>query len=325
MTLVTSDLREVLMKQLRDYPSPATVDVISSYIRKEGLDGLWPVFETLALGNTKIRVMTTLQRKITDIESLERLARLKNTSVYIFWPEQVKFHAKGWLFMYKKDVYPVWHEHDTVIIGSSNITSMGVRVAVEWNLLLRRQHLPRINTDIGYVPNKPFIELSDTDKIIDQFKETFEKYIESPRYNRCLIQYRTDVPEFEDVKKRIEQFLLTDAELVEKKGSPAIQKKWEELQHEQDKIAKALRASVAPVLPETASKKIAEIEQEIQAKPRSEISGREQWFLWGYDQPKDELDSSIIKAVLTPDAPNNTMNEAETSEITLRLAEPYYT
>lgn len=76
--------------------------------------------------------MSTFQRGITDVESIERLARLQNTKVYMFWPNQPNLHAKCWLFLYDNN------NHDTVIIGSSNLTSSSMSFAVKVNVVLRR-------------------------------------------------------------------------------------------------------------------------------------------------------------------------------------------
>ncbi len=91
-----------------------------------------PVFEKLEAQGAKIRIITTFDRKITDVESIERLARMQNTQVYVFEPSMVNCHAKSWIFRYAN------RDLDTAIIGSSNITVNGVAAAIEWNVLLRR-------------------------------------------------------------------------------------------------------------------------------------------------------------------------------------------
>lgn len=97
MTFIESNLNTALIKHLEDFSYPSRVDVISSYITKEGLEAVWYVFDKLAAQHAQVRAFTTLQRGITDIESLERLAGLLNTKVYTFWPQQPNFHSKGML------------------------------------------------------------------------------------------------------------------------------------------------------------------------------------------------------------------------------------
>jgi HKD family nuclease len=71
------------------------VDVISSYIKREGLSPILPIFSQLSEQAVPIRVFTTLQRRITDIWSLDTLAGLPHTSVYLFLNDKPNFHAKG--------------------------------------------------------------------------------------------------------------------------------------------------------------------------------------------------------------------------------------
>lgn len=84
MKLVTSNFHKTLNDQLEKYPGPKRVDIIMSYIKKEGLDTAWPVFEKLVKHKTDVRIITTFQPGITDVESIERLARLDKTTVYVF-------------------------------------------------------------------------------------------------------------------------------------------------------------------------------------------------------------------------------------------------
>ncbi len=250
MALITSNLHEALIKHLDDYPHPTRVDVISSYIRKEGLEAVLTVFEKLAEdGGTKVRIFTTLQREITDIWSLDTLARLKNTSIYTFWPREPKFHAKGWLFLYGHDNN---HPDDTVIVGSSNLTEKGVRVAVEWNVLLRRK-LPGLDPD--------------SNRIINDFNTTFSKYVENPLFAGCLFKHEVHESYYDEQRALLEQRLLTDDEVVEKGASLDDQNRWRELKAEQDKIARAARNSLEPPLsfPEFTIADIYECAAEIKA------------------------------------------------------------
>jgi HKD family nuclease len=192
MSLITCNLSEALKEHLENYPSPKRVDVISSYIRQEGLEAVKPVFEKLPK-ETKIRVITTFQRQITDVESLDYLAKLPNASVYVFWPMQPTFHAKGWLFLYGEDKA----DWDTVIIGSSNITFHGIQNAIDWNVLLRRKTAN-----------------PDANSVIDDFSKTFTKYIEEPQYRIALMPWREGHQDFEPLKAKIKKLLLTDEELI---------------------------------------------------------------------------------------------------------------
>lgn len=100
-----------LKNHLDEYPGPQSVYIISSYIRKEGMDVMWPIFQTLEKQGTTMRIISTFNRKITDIDSVERLAKLKQTEVYSFQPSRVNFHAKSWVFTDEdRDI-------DTLIVG----------------------------------------------------------------------------------------------------------------------------------------------------------------------------------------------------------------
>lgn len=244
MTLITSNLHEALDKHLTEYPRPTRVDLISSYIREEGLNALKPFFNRLVEQGTHIRILTTLQRKITDVKSLDYLARLPMTSVYVFWPMQPNFHSKGWLFLYGKDnvdstsntsleYHPT--PQDTVILGSSNITQNGVRVAVDWNVLLRRKTLD-----------------SDASSVIDEFRTTFSNYVESQRFRVSFMRWRVDAPDFSQTRTAVQNLLLTDEDLLKKAATEGWEEmwfkekkeRWEKLKAEQDEIRIALKRSI---------------------------------------------------------------------------------
>jgi HKD family nuclease len=219
MTLITTNLNEALERHLRDYPHPQRVDVISSYIRKEGMDVVWPVFKALEEQGAKIRIISTFNRKITDIDSVERLAKLKNTEVYIFEPSQVNFHAKSWSFGYAD------RDLDTAIIGSSNLTGRGVAAAVEWNVLLqRRKH-------------------RDASGAIDHAAQQFDWYLKDPNFRMAFIKWDLNMTDYQGFRAEMHRYLATDQELIQQ-ATPKVRRRWEELNAEVDQLRQAERNKV---------------------------------------------------------------------------------
>ena len=310
MTLITSNIHKVLIKQLEENPTPKRVDVIMSYIRKEGLDAVLPIFERLAQQGTKVRIITTLQRKITDLQSLDNLAKLENTSVYIFWLPQLTFHSKGWLFLYEED-----KRLDTVIIGSSNITRNGMRVAVDWNVLLHRKS-PR----------------SDASRIIDDFDSTFSKYIESPIFRRCLWKYDVKRPDYQILKETLALDLLTDDELIETWASPKVQERWKELKAEQDEIRTHIRAEVAPTALRVSWEEALQIvrKDEMLNINRTVESWEDGLKELHKHMSLSDIDRSMMEqveqaqAALALKAQETDENRAELAKVSSQLAAPYY-
>ena len=217
MTLITSNLNRTLERHLEINPPPQRVDIISSYIRKEGIDVVWPVFEVLEEKGARIRIISTFNRKITDVESIERPAKLKNTEVYIFEPSRVNFHAKTWFFGYAN------RDLDTAIIGSSNLTGRGVVAAVEWNVLLQR------------------CKHRDASGAIDYAEAKFSWYLEE--FKAALIKWDLNMPDYQGYRAAVQRHLTTDQELIQQ-ARPEVQARWIELNAELEKLMQAERDKV---------------------------------------------------------------------------------
>jgi HKD family nuclease len=211
MTLITTNLNKALEQHLKDYPNPKRVDIISSYIRKEGLEIVRPIFETLKDQDAIIRIISTFNRKITDVASIQWLAKLDKAEVYIFEPSLVNFHAKSWCLRYEDEAL------DTVIIGSSNLTGTGVSAAVEWNLLLQRgKH-------------------ANASKAIDYAALSFIWYINDPDFAGAFIRWDVDAPDYERFKGQVEGHLIKDEELMEE-ASSEVKERWGKLTAEMEQL-----------------------------------------------------------------------------------------
>jgi HKD family nuclease len=293
MPLLTSNLKDALEDQIKRYPNPKVVYVISSYIRKEGLRILKPFFEDLRKQGAQIAVITTLQRHITDYKALDYLSNLNGGRVLVFWPTQPNLHAKGWLFLYGPNTDTA-HGNDTVIIGSSNITRNGIDVSVEWNVLLRR-------CDAG----------PTADEIIEGFKHTFEKYCYHPQYRAAMIPWPSfSLHPTNPIRNKLRQLLLTDEQVIELYGSPGLQTKWDDLHAEVESLREVSQKDLPQLVREAAGYD-------------AEHGGPVRKLL---DEMIDKLfgDIPIPTGIDTAVAEASTKEAEHVDKLSLEVAKPYY-
>ena len=172
------------------------------------------------------------------------------------------------------------------------------------------------------------------DSIIDNFHETFSRYVESPLFNSCLFQhFNLDSPE----RRWLEVDLLTDEEVIGRAASKADQEKWKADKTERESFVKALRTTLAPPyeIDQTRIAAIAAIVQEVQHFTAREKEDHR--LRLAIDFPRFEIDDAIIGAVeqerpqrimravaRSLDAQAGDEGEAATDELFFQLAAPFY-
>ncbi len=191
MALVTNELHRVLKNQLQ-YPGLRSVNIICSYIKKGGVEKLLSFFRELERLNVPVRIITTFQLGISDLEAIKELALLQRTEVYIFSPTRPTFHAKGWLFEY------ACQDYDTAIVGSANMTDSALTSGIEWNILVRRS------------------EHGNASQVIEDFKETFDSYWDGSKdgFETSLIEFNPKSEDFKSVLAMIQRDLPVDDALM---------------------------------------------------------------------------------------------------------------
>ena len=111
-----------------------------SFIKKAGLKLIIPNIDAALARGAKGKIITTTYQNFTDVDSLEYFFSLQAK-----YPEQfechldkecfadkagnkVGFHSKGYLFRF--------HDHNELLVGSSNITVYALLKKVEWDVAL---------------------------------------------------------------------------------------------------------------------------------------------------------------------------------------------
>ena len=101
-----------------------------AFISNAVLTDLKVTFADLARRNITGRILTSTYLAFNQPKVFEELLKIPNVEVRIVDAERA-FHAKGYIF--NKDHY------QTILIGSSNLTSNALNQNYEWNLKLSSQ------------------------------------------------------------------------------------------------------------------------------------------------------------------------------------------
>lgn len=122
--LITHDLGSQLIEKLE---GADTVCILSSFVMKSGVHYLKEALKRAAQNGADIKICTGDYLYITQPEALEDLLSIdERISVRIWKSNGVSFHPKAYLFQS--------NEHDTLFIGSSNLSRSAMNHGVEWNL-----------------------------------------------------------------------------------------------------------------------------------------------------------------------------------------------
>nr|WP_249274478.1 DEAD/DEAH box helicase family protein [Enterococcus sp. 9E7_DIV0242]OTP16016.1 hypothetical protein A5888_002230 [Enterococcus sp. 9E7_DIV0242] len=97
-----------------------------AFITENGLQPLKTVLADLAKKGVRGRIITSNYLFFNAPKMFQELLKLKNVDVHI--TDMEGFHAKGYYFKHE--------DHETFILGSSNLTIKALKVNCEWNLKL---------------------------------------------------------------------------------------------------------------------------------------------------------------------------------------------
>lgn len=98
-----------------------------AFITKGGIAPLLQTLKELENKNIKGKVLTTDYQMFSDPDAIEKIAKLKNIELKMYYAENEKegFHTKGYVFK-QGEIYKI-------ITGSSNMTMRALTVNKEWN------------------------------------------------------------------------------------------------------------------------------------------------------------------------------------------------
>jgi superfamily II DNA or RNA helicase/HKD family nuclease len=147
------------------------IDAIVAFVTVGGVRLLADVLEEFSARATglRFRLLTTVFSGTTEVEALDRLARLPGTEVKISYDvRRTRLHAKAWLFRRDTGL-------STAYVGSANLTATALGGGQEWMVKVCEADLPQV---------------------IDKFQGTFDSLWED-------VEFETYDPGSSDVRARL--------------------------------------------------------------------------------------------------------------------------
>lgn len=117
-----------------------------SFIKMSGLMQIIPSLEYFTNErNGKLRILTTTYMGVTEVDAIDRLARLKNTEIRISYDSHsTRLHAKSYVFKRETGL-------NTAFIGSSNLSRAAMNDGMEWNVKLTSRDVPGVMESIFHL------------------------------------------------------------------------------------------------------------------------------------------------------------------------------
>lgn len=141
----------------REIETADRLDMLVSFITREGWRRLEPAFHQLALRNKPVRILTTTYTGATDAEAVLALARLPNAQVKVSYDgRRSRLHAKAWLFHRESGF-------SCAYVGSANMSRVALGGGLEWTMKVTQADLPHV---------------------LDKFRGTFETLWEDREFER---------------------------------------------------------------------------------------------------------------------------------------------
>lgn len=96
-----------------------------AFITSSGLTPLLSVFQELERKGVQGRILTTDYLNFSEPSALARLDQMPNIELRMYSSAEEGFHTKGYFFEQE--------DHETLIVGSSNLTASALTINKEWN------------------------------------------------------------------------------------------------------------------------------------------------------------------------------------------------
>ncbi|RYZ09245.1 MAG: DUF3427 domain-containing protein [Myxococcales bacterium] len=142
-TLLTRNLKEPSLggELAREVASSDRIDVLVAFITTSGIRLVRDALESFArrgTGALRLRVLTTVFNRITELAAVEMLAALPGAQVKVSYDtNRTRLHAKAWLFHRETGLH-------TAYIGSANLTSTALGSGQEWMVKACAADMPEV-------------------------------------------------------------------------------------------------------------------------------------------------------------------------------------
>lgn len=122
----------------RELETADRLDMLVSFITREGWRRLEPAFLKLAARGKPVRILTTTYTGATDADAVLALARLPNTQVKVSYDgRRSRLHAKAWLFQRESGF-------GCAYVGSANLSRVALGGGLEWTMKVTQADLPHV-------------------------------------------------------------------------------------------------------------------------------------------------------------------------------------
>jgi superfamily II DNA or RNA helicase len=148
-----TDQPRVGLEVIKELASAESVDLISAFIKWNGLRVVREALQGLLKRGGRLRVITTTYIGATDRRAIDELVRMGADVRVSYDTRMTRLHAKAWLFNRRL--------LSTAYIGSSNLSKSALLDGLEWNVRISRSEQPHL---------------------IDTFAATFEGYWNDPSF-----------------------------------------------------------------------------------------------------------------------------------------------
>jgi superfamily II DNA or RNA helicase len=171
------DQPRVGLEVIKELASAESVDLISAFVKWNGLRIVQGALQGLLTRGGHLRVITTTYIGATERRAVDELVRMGADVRVSYDTRMTRLHAKAWLFHRA--------QLSTAYIGSSNLSKSALLDGLEWNVRISQSEQPHL---------------------IDTFAATFEGYWDDPsfeeydperdaaRFDQSIIEARGSAP-----------------------------------------------------------------------------------------------------------------------------------
>jgi superfamily II DNA or RNA helicase/diadenosine tetraphosphate (Ap4A) HIT family hydrolase len=166
--------RQLVNRLKREIRRATTVDILSAFIQRSGLELILPALRDAAERGRSIRVLTGDYLGLTDPDALRRLMDMPpSLEAYVFEAGDRSFHPKAYLFRHED-------EGGIAFVGSSNLSRPALTDGIEWNYPIRWD-LDEEGFDQACKAFEDLLEHASTRRLSYEWIEAYERRRKPPK------------------------------------------------------------------------------------------------------------------------------------------------